>query len=94
MAGQVSENMVRFIERLPRETTAVVHGTIQIPKSKEGQVKTATVHGVEVLVDQLWVIGTVTESMGFHVEDVDRALSHADVATNNVCLKPSLRIQC
>jgi len=81
--GQVSENMVRFIERLPRETTAVVHGTIQIPKSKEGQVKTATVHGVEVLVDQLWVVGTVTEPMGFHVEDVDRSLMHEDVATSN-----------
>jgi len=76
--GQISQNMVRWTERLPRETTVLVKGILQTPKSKDQEVHSATIHQVEVLIDQIFVVGTVTEPLPVHVEDIDRALLHTN----------------
>lgn len=50
---QVSENMVRWTERLPRETTVLIKGVLQVPKSKDHEVHSATIHQFEVKVEQV-----------------------------------------
>lgn len=52
--GDVSENMVRWAERLSLETVVIVHGYVQIPKG-QSKVKSCTVHDVEVLIDRVRV---------------------------------------
>ena len=50
---QVSENMVRWTERLPRETTVLIKGLLQVPKSKDHEVHSATIHQFEVKIEQV-----------------------------------------
>ena len=61
----VSENMVRWAEGLSRETIVRVEGVVQEPPKDQGQdeVRSATVHAVEVRVERLHVISSPTTAM-------------------------------
>lgn len=48
--GQVSENFVRWAERLSTESVAVIHGKLQTPQGDQKEVKSATFHQIEVLI--------------------------------------------
>jgi ergosteryl-3beta-O-L-aspartate synthase len=48
--GLVSENMVRWARRLHQETIVLVEGTAQIPKGGQDEVRSTTVHKLEVKV--------------------------------------------
>lgn len=53
----VSENMVRWTERLSSETVVVVQGVIQTPRAGQDEVKSTTIHKVEVLIKRVCFLG-------------------------------------
>jgi aspartyl/asparaginyl-tRNA synthetase len=49
--GQVSENMVRFVEHLPAETIVICRATVQDPHSHgQSDIKYTSIHNVEVRI--------------------------------------------
>lgn len=46
----VSQNMVRWAESLDRETIVLVEGIVETPPKNQREIKSTTVHGLEVKV--------------------------------------------
>lgn len=59
--GQVSENMVKFVEHLPAETIVLVRATVQDPHSHgQSDIHYTSIHNVEVRVNAVsWLFGLV-----------------------------------
>lgn len=79
--NQVSENMVRFVERLPAETIVLVRGVVQNPQSVgQKDIHYTSIHNVEVKVHTLHVVSQVTIAPPFNIHDAARgdADFHAD----------------
>ena len=56
--GQVSENMVKFVEHLPAETIVLVHATVQDPHSHgQSDIHYTSIHNVEVRVNTVSEFG-------------------------------------
>lgn len=71
--GQVSENMVRFAERLPSETIVLVRGVVQNPQSVgQSDVHYTSIHNVEIKVKTLHVVSQVTVAPPFNIHDASR----------------------
>jgi len=73
--GIVSNHMVRWAEHIPTESVVLVTGILQKPKE---EVKGASVHDVEILVQELHVMSHLTESLPFSVyeDDVPKEETH------------------
>jgi aspartyl-tRNA synthetase len=67
--------MVRWAEHIPTESVVLVTGILQKPKE---EVKGASVHDVEILVQELHVMSHLTESLPFSVyeDDVPKEETH------------------
>lgn len=49
--GHISENMVRFVERLPAETIVLCHAVVQDPHSHgQSDIHYTSIHNVEVKI--------------------------------------------
>ncbi|KAJ7731776.1 aspartyl-tRNA synthetase cytoplasmic [Mycena metata] len=70
--GTVSEDMVRWMERLPLETIVRVSGVLQAPGDGQSAVHNATVHNMEILIESMHVVSQVTKHVPFDIEDASR----------------------
>ncbi|KIJ51289.1 hypothetical protein M422DRAFT_158559 [Sphaerobolus stellatus SS14] len=70
--GRVSESMVRWAEHLRRESIVLVEGIIQRPKDGQDEVKTASIHDLEVKIDKMYVVAEPTVNLPFQVVDVSK----------------------
>jgi aspartyl-tRNA synthetase len=78
MHGSVSDHMLYWAEHLGPETVCVVKGIVQEPQAKEGEVKGASIHDIEVSVHGLHVEARVTESLPFNVYEAEVTQAEAD----------------
>lgn len=51
----VSENMVRCVEGINRESIVLVEGTIQEPPKDQHEVKSTTIHEVEIKIEKVYI---------------------------------------
>ena len=51
--GLVSANMVRWARRLHQETIVLVEGVVQVPKGGQEEVRSTTIHKLEVKVHKV-----------------------------------------
>ncbi|TFK49883.1 aspartyl-tRNA synthetase, cytoplasmic [Heliocybe sulcata] len=71
----VSENMVRWVEDLHRESIVLVEGKVHSPhEGGQDQVKSTTIHEVEVKIEKLYLIAEPTSTLPFQVDDASRPL--------------------
>ncbi|GJJ08488.1 hypothetical protein Clacol_002706 [Clathrus columnatus] len=68
----VSENMVRWIEHLRRESIVVVEGTLQNPNNDQGEIKDATIHSLEVNIHKLYLVAPPTCTLPFQIVDASK----------------------
>ncbi|KZP05302.1 aspartyl-tRNA synthetase cytoplasmic [Athelia psychrophila] len=73
--GDVSENMVRWAEKLPRETIVLVEGMV---REAEKEVLSTEIHKFEMDVVKLHVLSEVTESPAWTVADAARPIDAMD----------------
>ncbi|KAF2498540.1 aspartyl-tRNA synthetase [Lophium mytilinum] len=69
--GAISSYMLYWAEHLDPETVVLVKGVVQEPKAKEGEVKGASIHDIEISVHGLHVEAAVTEHMAFTVYEAE-----------------------
>lgn len=71
--NEISENMVRFAERLPAETIVLCHGIVQDPHSVgQKDIHYTSIHNVEVKIQTLHVVSQVTQAPPFNIHDASR----------------------
>ena len=76
--GDVSKYMLYWAEHLENECIVLVKGVVQEPRSKDGEVKAATVHNVEVSIHHLHVQANVTETLPFNVHEAEVTQQEVD----------------
>jgi len=69
--ADISKYMLYWAEHLEAETVVLVHGVVQEPQSKEGEVTGATIHEIEISIHGLHVEAQVTESLPFNVHEAE-----------------------
>ncbi|CED82283.1 Putative cytochrome c oxidase, subunit COX19 [Phaffia rhodozyma] len=74
----VSETMVRWVEKLPRETIVLVEGKVKKPEV-QGGVKSAEVHQAEIEIYKIFVLSEVTSTLPFGAAQAD----HVDLDDQN-----------
>ena len=52
----VSQNMVRWVEGINRESIVLVEGTVQEPPRDQQQVKSTTIHEVEINIEKVHIL--------------------------------------
>lgn len=77
-SDRVSKHMVYWAEHLPVESIMFVKGVIQKPKAKEGEVKGALLHNIEVLIHELHVVSKLTDHLPFTVNEAEVTQAEAD----------------
>ncbi|KAF8516854.1 aspartyl-tRNA synthetase cytoplasmic [Hysterangium stoloniferum] len=68
-SGIVSESMVRWAGYLHPETIVYVEGVLQAPQDGQEEVKSATIHHLEVNVHKMYVVAKPTVLLPFQVID-------------------------
>lgn len=68
----VSDNMVKWTERLPLETIVVVKGVLRQPSNAQHSVDSATIKDREIFVQRIHILGTVYGALPFHIADAQR----------------------
>lgn len=69
----VSENFVRFVERLPNETIVLCSGVVQDPHSVgQSDIHYTSIHNVEIRIRTLHVVSQVTTAPPFNIHDAAR----------------------
>lgn len=56
----VSQNMLLWAESIHNESVVWVEGTLQIPQNDQSEVKSSSVHGIEVKIEKVGLIPHVT----------------------------------
>jgi aspartyl/asparaginyl-tRNA synthetase len=51
--GRASQNMVRWAEGISREAVVLVSGTLQSPPPDQGEVKSTTLHNLELRIEKV-----------------------------------------
>ena len=71
--GVVTEEFIRWIEHLRRESLVHVTGTVQRPNNSTGRIKEASpaLSGIELKIEKCFVIGRVTEHAPFQFNEIE-----------------------
>lgn len=69
--GSISPHFLYWAEHLDIESVVLVKGIVQLPKAKEGEIKGATIHDVEISVHELHVESKVTTPLPFSVAEAE-----------------------
>lgn len=70
--GAVSKNMIQWAKHLHTEAIVLVEGVVQTPKDGQEEVKSATVHKIEIKIHKLFVVAEPTVVLPFQVDDASR----------------------
>ncbi|KAF2088322.1 aspartyl-tRNA synthetase-like protein [Saccharata proteae CBS 121410] len=76
--AHISPHFVYWAEHLDIESVVLVKGVIQEPKAKEGEIKGASIHDVEISVHELHVEAKVSAPMPFNVSEAEVTKAEAD----------------
>ena len=77
-SDKVTAFMVHWAEHIPVESMVDVRGTVQQPKAKEGEVTGAHIHGLEVMVEEMHIVGKLSEHIPFSVNEAEVTQQEAD----------------
>lgn len=71
--GVVTEEFIRWIEHLPKETLVHITGILQKPNNSTGEIKEASPHlkGMELKVKKCFVVGRVFEHAPFQFNEIE-----------------------
>ncbi|KAI1386757.1 aspartyl-tRNA synthetase [Hypoxylon trugodes] len=86
--GVVSENFVRWAEHLNAESVVHVRGTVRTPPE---QIKTCSIHNLEILIDSMHVLVPVEEPLSIDVYNMEQV--EEDVETHEKQLAASNRVR-
>lgn len=75
--------MMYWAEHLPVESVVRVKGILQEPQTKDGEVKSATIHDVELFVQELHVEAKVTDHLPFSVLEAEVTRAESEDLDNN-----------
>ena len=77
--GEITEHMVRWAERIPTGSIVIVKSTVQKPLQ---EVKSATTHNLELLINELHVLARRPEAVPFTVfeDEVSKEKEHTEDA--------------
>ncbi|KDQ49183.1 hypothetical protein JAAARDRAFT_43060 [Jaapia argillacea MUCL 33604] len=77
--GEVSENMVQWAQDLSRESIVFVEGVTQTPKvGGHNEVKSTSVHTLEVKIKKMYSIAEPSSHLPFQVDDAARSADSYD----------------
>ena len=77
-AEAVSAEMVYWAEHIPVETIVLVHGVVQKPKAKEGEVTGAFIHDIEIMIRQMHIESKLQDHLPFTVNEAEVTQEEAD----------------
>lgn len=75
---RVSKHMVYWAEHLPVESIMFVKGIVQKPKAKEGEVKGALLHDIELFITEFHVVSRLADHLPFTVNEAEVTQAEAD----------------
>lgn len=84
--GKISSHFLYWAEHLDMESVVLVRGILQEPKAKEGEVKSATIHDIEVSVHEMHAEARVSESLPFTVHEAEFTKDETDHEGNPIAV--------